>query len=107
MTTPTPYLLDQLETASMLVIDGLHASAFTLDDALLDEADAAAEEDRAFESEAIVLTIEAIDGRERKRWQFSYNSVMEAEHQASDNSWLLEGHRIVCLDAFEADADDE
>ncbi|TLX53975.1 hypothetical protein DN826_16215 [Stutzerimonas nosocomialis] len=107
MTTPTPYLLDQLETASMLVIDGLHASAFTLDDALLDEADIAAAEDRAFESEAIVLKVEAMDGRERRHWQFSYNSVMEAEHQASDNSWLLEGHRLVCLDAFEADADDE
>ena len=38
----TPYLLDQLESADMLEIDGLHASDFSLDEQLLDEADAAA-----------------------------------------------------------------
>ncbi|MBA1274160.1 DUF5629 family protein [Stutzerimonas azotifigens] len=107
MTAPTLYLLDQLEAADMLQIDGLHASTFTLNDELLDEADIAAQEDRAFESEAIVLTIEAVDGRERKQWQFSYNSVMEAEHQASDGSWQIDGHQLICLDAYEADAEDE
>ena len=35
-----PYLLDALETSDMLVIDGLHAFDFQLDDELLDQADA-------------------------------------------------------------------
>ncbi|ENA37262.1 MULTISPECIES: DUF5629 family protein [Pseudomonas] len=107
MTTETPYLLDQLELADMLEIDGLHAANFTLNDDLLDQADAAAEADESFESEEIVLTIEALDGRERKRWQFSYNSVMEAEHDAAANSWLIEGHRLVCFEAIGADSEDE
>ena len=34
--TTTPYLLDQLETADMLLIDGLHAWQFELNEALLD-----------------------------------------------------------------------
>ena len=33
-----PYLLDALETSDMLVIDGLHAFDFQLDDELLDQA---------------------------------------------------------------------
>ncbi|AYN94215.1 DUF5629 family protein [Pseudomonas luteola] len=107
MTTETPYLLDQLELADMLEIDGLHAASFTLNDDLLDQADAAAEAGESFESEEIVLTIEALDGRERKRWQFSYNSVMEAEHNTTTNSWLIEGHRLVCFEAIGADSEDE
>jgi hypothetical protein len=107
MTTETPYLLDQLELADMLEIDGLHAANFNLNDDLLDQADAAAEAGESFESEEIVLTIEALDGRERKRWQFSYNSVMEAEHDAATNSWLIEGHRLVCFEAIGADSEDE
>lgn len=107
MTTETPYLLDQLELADMLEIDGLHAANFTLNDDLLDQADAAAEAGESFESEEIVLTIEALDGRERKRWQFSYNSVMEAEHDAATNSWLIEEHRLVCFEAVGVGAEDE
>jgi len=72
-----------------------------------DQADAAAEAGESFESEEIVLTIEALDGRERKRWQFSYNSVMEAEHNTTTNSWLIEDHRLVCFEAIGADSEDE
>ncbi|SHM43576.1 DUF5629 family protein [Phytopseudomonas punonensis] len=100
-----PYLLDALETADMLVIDGLHAFDFQLDDELLDQADAAAEAGEPFASEAVVLSIEVQDGRERKRWQFSYNTVMEAEYEAGDDSWLIDGHRLICLAALSAEAD--
>ncbi len=109
-TTVSPYLLDQLETADMLEIDGLHAFAFTLNDALLDQADAAAEAGEPFSSERIVLQIDALDGRSKRRWQFSYNTVMEAQHDAADDSWQLgeePTHRLRCLGAISAGADDE
>lgn len=103
----TPYLLDQLESADMLEIDGLHASDFSLDEPLLDEADAAAEADQSFASETVVLRIEALDGRQRRQWQFSYNQVMEAMYQPADDSWQLEGgHVIRCFSAIGAEGDD-
>lgn len=102
MTTESPYLLDGLETADMLEFDGLHAWQFTLDEALLDAADAAAEADKPFASEATVLTVECIDGRDRRAWRFSYNQIMEAEYQPETDTWLLdEGkHRLRCLGAL-------
>ena len=103
----TPYLLDQLESADMLEVDGLHASDFSLDEQLLDEADAAAEADQPFASEAVVLRIEALDGRQRRQWQFSYNQVMEALYQPEDDSWQLEGgDRLRCFAAIGAVGDD-
>ena len=105
--TDNPYLLDQLESADMLEIDGLHAFDFTLDEALLDQADAAAEAGQPFASDDIEVSIEALDGRERKRWRFSYNSVMEAEYQAEDDSWQLGPHRLKCLGAVQASSEDE
>lgn len=105
--TDTRYLLDELETADLLEIDGLHAHQFELNDALLDRADAAAEADQSFESEETVVTIEALDGRERRVWQFSYNQVMEAE-PAEDGSWTLEGgHRLQCSAAISDEGEDE
>lgn len=103
----TPYLLDQLECADMLEIDGLHAFDFTLNDDLLDQADAAAEADQPFASEDVVVSVEALDGRERKRWHFSYNSVMEAQYLADDDSWQLGAHRLKCLGATVASDDEE
>lgn len=106
--TPEPlYLLDQLETADMLEIDGLHAWQFRLNDDLLDAADAAAEADEAFASEDTVLWIECLDGRERRHWQFSYNAVMEAEHDDGDDSWRIGEHRLRCLEAIGAEGEDE
>ncbi|GAB6387485.1 DUF5629 family protein [Stutzerimonas marianensis] len=102
MPTDAPYLLDQLEAADMLEIDGLHAGSFVLNEPLLDDADMAAEADQPFASEDVVLTIECIDGRERRAWRFSYNQVMEAEYRAEDDSWSLgDGkHRLRCLGAL-------
>ena len=102
-----PYLLDQLENADMLEIDGLHASDFSLDEPLLDEADAAAEADLPFASEAVVLRIEAVDGRQRRQWQFSYNQVMEAVYRPEDDAWQLEGdHLLRCFAAIATEGDD-
>lgn len=102
-----PYLLDQLEAADMLEIDGLHAFDFQLDDAVLDQADAAADANAPFASEASVLHVDVQDGRERKRWQFSYNAVMEAEYRAADDSWTLGDHQLRCFAATAASSDDE
>ena len=111
MSDATPYLLDQLETADMLLIDGLHAWQFELNEALLDQADAAADAEQAFASEEVVLRVESIDGRDRRVWQFSYNDVMEARYQPEDQSWLLHAgeqeHRLCCLGAVSASGDDE
>jgi len=115
MWTPTMpasplYLLDQLETADMLQIDGLHAFEFSLNDELLDRAEAAALADEPFSSEEIVLRIESLDGRERRRWAFSYNAVMEAQHDVEDDSWMLgepPQHRLKCLGAISACSEDE
>lgn len=105
----TLYLLDQLETADMLEIDGLYAFEFSLNDELLDRAEAAALADEPFSSEEVVLWIESLDGRERRRWQFSYNTVMEAQYNAEDVSWLLgdSPHRLRCLGAISANTEDE
>lgn len=102
MTTETPYLLDQLETADMLELDGLHAWQFTLDDTVLDAADAAAEAEQPFASDAVVVTIECVDGRDRRAWRFSYNQVMEAQYLAETDAWLVdEGkHHLRCLGAL-------
>lgn len=106
--TDTRYLLDQLETADMLEIDGLHAFDFSLDEALLDQADAAAEAELPFSSELQLLSIEVLEGRERRRWQFSYNDVMEAEHNAEDDIWTIAGgHRLKCLGAIGATGEND
>jgi len=101
MPADTPYLLDQLEAADMLIIDDLHAWQFALNEALLDDADAAAEANQPFASEDTLLTIDLVDGRTRRQWQFSYNQIMEAQLQADGETWLLEGpHRMQCLSAI-------
>lgn len=111
MTDHTLYLLDQLEMADMLLIDGLHAWQFELDEALLDRAEAAADASEPFASEEVVLRVEVVDGRDRRQWQFTYNEVMEAQHQAEDDSWvLLQGereHRLCCLGAHSASGEDD
>jgi hypothetical protein len=105
----TPCLLDQLEMAAMLEIDGLYSWQFSLDEALLDQADAAAAADLPFASEGILLRIELMDGRQLRRWQFSYNEVMEALHDPAEDSWSIctgeQRHRLHCQADIAASAD--
>jgi len=82
MTTAT--LLTLLQTPNMLEIDGLHAWDYSLGDTH--------------------LSIEAIDGRERKVWKFTLAQVQAATFDPQLQSWILSDgnadHRLVCLDAF-------
>ncbi len=110
MPTETRYLLDELETADMLEVDGLHAWQFNLNDELLDRAEAAAIAGEPFASDEIVVRIESVDGRERRNWAFSYNSVMEARYCEDEQYWLIADApqtRIRCLGAISANVDDE
>jgi hypothetical protein len=110
MSTQPRYLLDELESADMLEVDGLHAWQFTLNDDLLDRAEAAANACEPFASEEVVVRIESIDGRERRQWSFSYNSVMEALYSEDEQCWSLGSApqtRLRCLGAVSASADDD
>lgn len=110
MPTETRYLLDELETADMLEVEGLHAWQFSLDDELLDRAEAAAIAGEPFASDEIVVRIELLDGRERRHWAFSYNDVMEAQLCEDGQQWLIGDApqtRLRCLGAVSASGDDE
>lgn len=103
------FLLDELEQADMLEIDGLFGP-FELNDAVLDEADLAAEKGQTFTSDAVTLTVHCMDGRTAKTWRFTYNALMEAEHQTTQ--WHVEDidgqpHRMRCLTAVTAEGDGE
>ncbi|WP_322980233.1 DUF5629 family protein [Pseudomonas sp. C11] len=97
-------LIDALQGADMLEIDGLHAWQFELDDALLQQADADATQP--------LLWIECMDGRTARRWQFSLAAVRAATHDAPSDSWTLADangpHVLKCFAAFRGDnLDDE
>ncbi len=75
-----------LATSDMLIINGLHAFDFKLDQQ---------------------LQIQSMDGRELKRWTFSPEQLQAATFDESLQSWLLindDGeHRLVCLSAIQGD----
>ena len=75
-----------LATSDMLIINGLHAFDFELDQQ---------------------LQIQSMDGRELKRWTFSPEQLQAATFDESLQSWLLindDGeHRRVCLSAIQGD----
>ena len=80
-----------LESSDMLIIDGLHAWDFSLDD--------------------VQLLIKCMDGRAEKRWSFTPQQLDAAVFDDSLQSWTLVGdsgeHRLVCLSAVSASNDDE
>ena len=80
-----------LETSDMLVIDGLHAWEFSLDD--------------------VQLLIKCMDGRAEKRWSFKLAQLDAAVFDETLQSWTLIGdsgeHRLVCLCALKATNDDD
>ena len=75
-----------LATSDMLIINGLLAFDFELDQQ---------------------LQIQSMDGRELKRWTFSPEQLQAATFDESLQSWLLindDGeHRLVCLSAIQGD----
>ena len=80
-----------LEASDMLVIDGLHAWDFSLDD--------------------VQLLIKCMDGRAEKRWSFKLAQLDAAVFDETLQSWTLIGdsgeHRLVCLCALKATNDDD
>ncbi|MBX8551864.1 DUF5629 family protein [Pseudomonas cichorii] len=90
MTTAPTTLLAALQTSTMLEIDGLHAWEFSLADD---------------------LNIECMDGRERKVWRFSLAHIQAATFDEGLQSWVVNDgnadHRIICLDAFTPNDEDE
>lgn len=86
MTDASPNLSTALQDSDMLIINGLHAFDFTVDQHLL---------------------IESMDGRELKRWKFSPEQLNAATFDDSLQSWLLTNedgeHRLVCLSAIKGD----
>ncbi|WPO98660.1 DUF5629 family protein [Pseudomonas sp. HR96] len=87
----TASLTTELQTANLLLIDGLHAFDFTLTDA--------------------GLTLEAMDGRQLKRWAFSPEQLTAAQRNGAGDGWQLAGpdgtHQLLCLNAFSASDDED
>lgn len=90
--TETTSLLHELEQADMLLIDGLHAWQFELD-------------------EQGQLSVECMDGRTRRLWRFSAATVAAARPGAAPDAWHIEdaegAHELICLGAISADNDDD
>jgi hypothetical protein len=90
-------LLDDLRSADMLLIDGLHAWQFEL-------------EEQA-QAEQMQLSIECMDGRTRRVWKFSAAQVAAATAGVEAGRWHIAGaeseHELVCLGAISADNDDQ
>ena len=99
-------LIDALQGADMLEIDGLHAWQFELDESLLQQPDT--------DATRPLLWIECMDGRTARRWQFSLAAVRTATLDAPSDSWTLADangpHVLKCFAAFcgdNLDDDDE
>jgi len=92
----------------MLEIDDLYAWQFNLDKELLAQVSAGSAS--AGSQEHVLLSIECIDGRDRRHWQFSLAQVMAATFDAASDSWCLtngeEQHRIKCFAAISGDNSD-
>jgi hypothetical protein len=104
-------LIEALQNADMLEIDGLHAWQFDLDTELL--AQVSAGSGSADSATKPLLQVHCIDGRDRRLWQFSLAAVQGARHVAEDDSWRLDdgdaSHSLKCFAAFRGDneSDDE
>lgn len=90
MTTTPTTMSAALKAATMLEIDGLHAWDFFLGD---------------------FLTLECMDGRERKTWRFTMEQVNAATFDEAQQCWLISDgthdYRMKCLEAFTPTKDDE
>lgn len=86
-------LLQALRGSDMVEIDGLYAWQFSL------TPDA-----------PIALSIECMDGKELRRWQFTL-AQLEAATEDTENAWHLSNelgeYRIQCFNAICASNDDE
>lgn len=102
-------LIEALQDADMLEIDGLYAWQFDLDTDLLAQISAGtAGSDSAARA---LLQVHCMDGRERRQWTFSLAAVQAARHSEADDSWLIEGrdasHSLKCFAAYRGDNEDD
>ena len=102
-------LIEALQDADMLEIDGLYAWQFDLDTELLAQISAGtAGSDSAARP---VLQVHCIDGRERRHWTFSLAAVQAARYSEADDSWLIAGsevnHTLKCFAAYRGDNDED
>lgn len=102
-------LIEALQDADMLEIDGLYAWQFDLDTELLAQISAGTAGSDS--SAKPLLQVHCIDGRERRLWKFSLASVQAARYSEADDSWQIEGnevsHALKCFAAYRGDNDED
>lgn len=90
-------LIELLEQADMLEVNGLHAFDFDLFEV---------EEDDDIEVEIVCL-----EGKQRHVWEFSHAELLAARFDAAADAWLLHSNgaeiRLRCLDAFVGENDEQ
>lgn len=105
MSTAHSNLIEALEAADMLEIDGLHAWQFSLDKELLARVSAGSAS--AASQTQVLLRVECMDGRDRRHWQFSLAAVMAATFDGTSETWQLAdqdgAHQLKCFAAISAD----
>ncbi|MBS7664090.1 DUF5629 family protein [Pseudomonas lalucatii] len=102
---PHNSLIDALQAADMLEIDGLYAWQFSLDNELLAQVSAGSAD--ADSQQKPLLKADGLDGSTRRHWQFSLAAVLAARFDPEGDCWRLsEGeqrHLIKCFAAISAD----
>ncbi|AVU76671.1 hypothetical protein CRX69_16245 [Pseudomonas rhizophila] len=92
MTALTDTLLHALETCDMLIIDGLHAFDFSLD-----------EQDQ--------LHVECMNGRTLEHWRFTPAQMEAATFDVVKKHWIITSdsgdHHLECVEATSGHDDEE
>lgn len=83
------HLQEQLEQGPLLLVDGLYAFDFELN-----------------EGEPALL-IHCMDGSKRCSWQFSQEQLKQAQWREASQDWLIGEHSLQCLGAVSSDDEDD
>lgn len=102
-------LIDALAASDMLEINGLYAWQFNLDNELLAQVSAGSASSDS--QNQPLLTLECIDGRDRRHWSFSLSQVSAAQFDADAESWTISdgenSHSLKCFEAISGNNDDD
>ncbi|MGB4072314.1 DUF5629 family protein [Pseudomonas sp.] len=108
MSTTPHDLISALSHADMLEIDGLHAWQFSLDAEQLARHQA---DSNPGTTDTPLLSIECMDGRALRKWQFSLAQVVAARFDGEADAWSISGaatpHLIKCFAAVSGDNADQ
>ncbi|SEO42484.1 hypothetical protein SAMN03159293_02859 [Pseudomonas sp. NFACC39-1] len=92
MTALTDTLLHALDSCDMLIIDGLHAFNFALD-------------------EQGQLRVECMNGRTLEHWRFTPTQMEAATFDKASNHWIITSdsgdHHLECVEATSGHADED